>query len=265
MDAIRRIPVDVDGSVPPGATNAYVVGREDALLVDPGGESQALERALDERAPSAALVTHAHPDHVGGLARYVREYDLDVYCRAGYASRFETTTGQSPDRTVRDGATLRVGDVAVRVTSMPGHAPDHVALTVETPSVDGERILVGDIAVAEGSVFVGAPDGDMRGYLTALRRLCVRGPAELLPGHGPPITTPRATLARLVSHRLDRERRVLAAVRDGAATPDAIVDAAYEKDLTGLRDLARRAVIAHLEKLAVEGTVAWDGERARPT
>ncbi|HMB49646.1 MAG TPA: MBL fold metallo-hydrolase, partial [Natronoarchaeum rubrum] len=46
---------------------------------------------------------------------------------------------------------------------------------------------------------------------------------------------------------------------------DAVVEAAYDKDLSGVRDLARRAVIAHLEKLAVEGAVEWDGERARPS
>ena len=264
MDRIVRVPVDVRASrAPGGSTNAYVVGRDDALLVDPGGESTTLDRLLAERDPSAVIATHAHPDHVGGMARYAREYGLDVYCRAGYRSRLERATGLSPDRTVRAGTTLSAGDAAVRVTSTPGHAPDHVALTVDLPG--GDRVLVGDLAVAEGSVFVGPPDGDMRGYLTALRQLHARSPAELLPGHGPPIHDPRATLARLLSHRLERERRVLAAVRDGAVTPDAIVDAAYDKDLAGVRDLARGTVIAHLEKLAVEGAVDWDGVRARPT
>jgi len=42
------------------------------------------------------------------------------------------------------------------------------------------------------------------------------------------------------------------------------VDAAYEKDVSDVRDLARATVRAHLEKLAVEGHVRWDGERARP-
>ena len=265
MERIARVPVDVRASrAPGGSTNAYVVGRDDALLVDPGGESTALDRHLAERDPSAVIATHVHPDHVGGMARYAREHGLDVYCRAGYRSRLRRATGLSPDRTIRDGTTLRAGDATVRVTATPGHAPDHVALTVDLPDDAGDRVLVGDLAVAEGSVFVGPPDGDMRGYLTALRRLRARGPAELLPGHGPPIDDPRSTLVRLLSHRLERERRVLAAVRAGAATPDAIVDAAYDKDLAGVRDLARGTVIAHLEKLAVEDAVDWDGERARP-
>jgi len=273
MDPIASVAIPVSGPVPAGATNAYVLGRDDALLVDPAAESDELEQLLDARSPRAVLATHAHPDHVGALARYAREYDLTVYARSGYENRFERTTGVAPDDSLRDGDVLPAGDGAVEVTATPGHAPDHVALTVRAGADRtasgrrgdaGARVLVGDLAVAEGSVFVGSPDGDVRGYLTALRRLHARAPDELLPGHGPAIAEPRAVLERLLAHRLDRERRVLAAVRDGAATPDAVVAAAYDKDLSGVRDLARRAVIAHLEKLAVEGSIGWDGERARP-
>ncbi|GAA0661406.1 MBL fold metallo-hydrolase [Natronoarchaeum mannanilyticum] len=296
MDRIAGVPIPVSGPAPTGSTNAYVIGRSDALLVDPADESDELERALDRRSPAAVLATHAHPDHVGALAHYADEYDLDVYARSGYEKRFERATGVTPDAGVRDGDVVSAGEFGVDVTSMPGHAPDHVALTIDgvdatsmpghapdhvaltidgvdaTPGDGrqvpterrGARVLVGDLAVAEGSVFVGPPDGDMRGYLTALRRLHARAPGELLPGHGPAIDDPRAVLGRLIAHRLDRERAVLAAVRNGHETPDAVVDAAYEKDLSGVRDLARRAVIAHLEKLAVESAVEWDGERARP-
>ncbi len=270
MDRIASVSIPVSGPAPTGTTNAYVIGRSDALLVDPAGESDDLERALDRRSPTAVLATHTHPDHVGALARYAREYDLDVYTRSGYEKRFERATGVKPDANVRDGDVLPAGDFDVEATSTPGHAPDHVALTIggvdATPrsEVRNGRVLVGDLAVAEGSVFVGPPDGDMRGYLTALRRLHARGPAELLPGHGPAIDDPRAVLRRLIAHRLDRERTVLAAVRNGHETPEVVVETAYEKDLSGVRDLARRAVIAHLEKLAVEGSIEWDGERARP-
>ncbi|MFU8869246.1 MAG: hypothetical protein ACNA7R_15220, partial [Natronococcus sp.] len=138
---------------------------------------------------------------------------------------------------------------------------------------DGDRILVvgaggpivcGDCAVDEGSVVVGAPEGDVRAYLTTLRRLRAIDPPTLYPGHGPAIETPRETLERLIAHRLRRERRVLEAVDDGARSLAAILEGAYEKDLEGVRDLARATVRAHLEKLAVEGRLEWDGERATP-
>ena len=50
----------------------------------------------------------------------------------------------------------------------------------------------------------------------------------------------------------------------GARDVADIVEAAYEKDLTGVRDLAAATVRAHLEKLAVEGHVRWNGDRAVP-
>ncbi|ELK51590.1 putative metallo-beta-lactamase family hydrolase, partial [Haloferax sp. BAB-2207] len=108
-----------------------------------------------------------------------------------------------------------------------------------------------------------APEGDVRAYLVALRRLHARGPERLRPGHGPEITDPRATLARLVAHRNDRERAVLDAVRAGNATPDAVTDAAYDKDVSAVRDLARATVVAHIEKLAAERRVRWDPEAER--
>jgi hypothetical protein len=51
---------------------------------------------------------------------------------------------------------------------------------------------------------------------------------------------------------------VLTAVQEGATDVDGVVDAAYDKDLSGFDDLARATVVAHLEKLDVEGRVALD-------
>ncbi|MFW5903763.1 MAG: MBL fold metallo-hydrolase, partial [Halolamina sp.] len=137
-------------------------------------------------------------------------------------------------------------------------APDHVAFVLD----DG--IVSGDLALAEGSVVVDAGEGDMRGYLTALRRLLAMAPDRLYPGHGPVVENPRDRLAWLIDHRLEREKRVLSAVQGGATTLEEVLDAAYERDLSGVRDLAGRTVRAHLAKLAVEGRVVWDGSQARP-
>ncbi len=254
MTGIERTAVPYDRA-PGGATNAYVVGSEDALLVDPAGRTDELDAAVDERSVAHVAVTHAHPDHVGGVAHYADALDATVWCRAGREDRFERTAGVAPDKTFRPGRSLPGTDGATPLDT-PGHAPDHVAFRV------GDTVLVGDLAVAEGSVAVTAPDGDMRAYLIALRRLHAQNPERLLPGHGPAIKAPRETLARLVSHRRDRERRIETAVRGGARTLVDIVDAAYEKDLTGVREMAVRTVEAHLEKLAVEGRVEWDGELA---
>lgn len=250
-----RVHVPVETTAPGGGTNAYLVDGDEPLLVDPAARSDELTAAVEERGVAHVAVTHTHRDHVGAVEHYAGEYGATVWARAGREGRFERATGVTPDRTFREGK--EVGPVSVLET--PGHAPDHAAF------VSGDAALVGDLAFAEGSVFVGGSDGDMRAYLTTLRRLRTRGFETLHPAHGPTVEDPGATLERLIRHRLDREALVLDAVRSGAETPDDIVDIAYEgEDLTGVRRLARLAVGAHLDKLAAEGSVDWDGEHARP-
>lgn len=248
---MNPIPVPTETLAPHGATNAYVAG---GVLIDPAGRTEELDRAVDGANITDIVLTHTHPDHVGGVAHYAEVCDATVWARYGHEERFVDATGTDPDRTFREGT--KVGPLTVIETS--GHAPDHVAFATD------EGVVSGDLAVAEGSVVVAAGEGDLRAYLTSLRRLYAKDPAALYPGHGPVIEDPRTTIRRLIDHRLRREGRVLDAVRGGARTLPEVTDAAYDKDVSAVREFAERTVAAHLEKLAVEGKVVWDGERAVP-
>ena len=266
--AIDRVALPVDTRAPVGTTNAYLAA---GLLVDPAARADALDAAVgvDEGGGSGAetvavdaiAVTHTHPDHVGAVAAYADLTGAPVFAHADHVDRFAAATGVEPDETFRDGD--RVGDTPVRAVETPGHAPDHVAFAVG-PAGENERddtaarpreLLCGDLAVAEGSVVVGAPDGDLRDYLQSLARVRAAGYDRLLPGHRPAIADPEAVCDGLIDHRLARERAVLDAVEAGASDVESVVDAAYEKDLTGVEDLARATVVAHLEKLVAEGRI----------
>lgn len=251
---IERIPLEVPTRAPGGRTAAYVIGDDDALLVDPDAAADRLDEELDRVGHIA--VTHHHPDHVGRVAGYAAETNATVWCRYGRRAAFAEATGTEPDRTFREGTTIPVGGGRVTVRETPGHAAEHAAFDL------GAGLVIGDLAVAEGSVVVGAPEGDMRAYLTSLRRVWAMDPDRLFPAHGPVIDAPRPTCERLLRHRLDRERRVLSAVEAGNRTVADILDAAYEKDLEGVRDLAGRTVRAHLDKLQHEDRVRWDGSHA---
>ena len=253
---VERLPLEVPTRAPTGRTACYVLGRADALLVDPAATDERVEARLDDVAHVA--VTHHHPDHVGAVAEYADRANATVWCRYGREDAFEAATGATPDRTFREGTVVETGDGPVAVRDTPGHAPEHVAF-----EADG-NLVSGDLAVAAGSVVVGAPEGDMRAYVTSLRRVIGLAPDRLLPAHGPVIDDVRDTCERLIDHRLDRERRVLAAVESGSETVEDVLSAAYDKDLAGVEDLARATVRAHLEKLDHEGRVRWEGQRAVP-
>jgi glyoxylase-like metal-dependent hydrolase (beta-lactamase superfamily II) len=255
---VRRIALPREG-VPTESVNAYLHDPPDgpALLLDPGAEAQSLFDALDDVDIGHVALTHAHPDHAGALARVVAATDATVYAAAGHEDRFRATTDIAPDRSLTDGDRV----AGARVLATPGHAPDHLAFLVDAGAA------CGDLAVASGSLSVAAPDGDVRAYLRSLRRLRLRDPARLFPGHGPVVDDPRATVDRLYNHRCNRERRVLAAVRAGARDPDETLDEAYDAALGPLREQARATVVAHLEKLAAEGRIVWDPatETVEPT
>jgi len=253
-----RVSVPVETRAPTGETGACVLGTDPALLVDPPARSDRLDAVARDWGVGHVAVTHHHPDHVGAVARYAERHDATVWARIGRETPFERATGAAPDRTFREGTTIPTGEGSVRVLDTPGHAPEHVAFAY------GDVLACGDLAVAEGSVAVAAPEGDLRAYLTSLRRVYALSPGRLLPGHGPGIEDVRPVVERLIAHRLDRERRVLAAVEAGAQTVPEVCDGAYEKDLTGVRDLAEATVLAHLEKLAVEGRVRWKRSEVRP-
>lgn len=244
---------------PSGATNAYVLGADGALLVDPGNRTDELDTAVERVEVAHLAVTHHHGDHVDAVPEYAGKCGATVWARAGRVDAFVSGTGISPDRTFAPGSRIPAGDGEVTVIDTPGHAPEHVAFAFEG------GVLTGDLAVEPGTVVVGHPSGDMRAYLSSLRRLWARDPSMLYPGHGEVIDDPRATLERLVDHRLNRERRVLTAVCAGARTVSSITDAAYEKDVSAVRGLAEATVRAHLEKLAAEGSVQWDGDTVEPT
>lgn len=257
MVGIRGISVPVATRAEGDATTAYIIGDDEGILVDPAGRTEALDQAVAERGIRHITVTHTHPDHVGAVHHYAAQTGATVWCRAGYESRFREATNVEPDQTFREGRNL-LNDPPVTVMDTPGHAPDHAAFLVGQRETGNLDVLVGDLLIATGSIFVGPPDGDMRSYMVSLRRLMQTDSRCLYPGHGEPIEAPRQRISALLEHRRRRERRVQTAVEAGASTIDEILDMAYDKDLQGVEDLAAATVEGHLSKLSTEGRIRWD-------
>lgn len=203
-------------------TNSYVA---DGWVVDPGPNDprhlEAVMTAAGGRIEGIVL-THTHFDHSEGAQPLAR--------RAGGV---EVVLPKDGDE---------VGPF--RVLATPGHAPEHVALLFA-----GGVCFTGDTVLGQGSVFIAPGEGSLSAYLDSLRRLRALELRVLCPGHGPYVHAPAAKLDEYISHRLERERRLVEALADGLRTEDELLDRAWPEVPVELRPAAALTLRAHLEKL----------------
>lgn len=231
-------------------TNSWLlraVGARGAVAVDPGPDDREhLARLADAGPIELILVTHGHPDHVEGLARFA---DL-----TGAPIRSADPTHGTP---VTDGAILEAAGLRIEVLATPGHTADSVSYLVRDAA--DPAVLTGDTVLGAGSTVVMWPDGDLGAYLASLDRLHALGPLPVLPGHGPALADCAAAAAGYRAHRQSRLDQVRSALHDGADGADAVLDAVYPGLDSSLRAAAERTVRAQLAYLA-DDTAGRDRE-----
>lgn len=270
---IERLALRTPTLPPATHTNAYLVGHGEAILVEPASPyPEEIRRAVrwvedaQRRGvrPVALVATHHHADHVGGATALADALSLPLWAHAETAARLAGRVRF--DRLLEDGARIELaGDPPLRVDAVltPGHAPGHLCLLERASGA----LICGDMVASVGTILVEPQDGDMALYLRSLRAMKALRPRTLLPAHGDPIDDPDACLDRYVAHRLERERRVLAALEGfgGAATPAQLVPTAYADAPPTVWPLAALSTEAHLLKLVEEGrAVQLDAGRYGP-
>lgn len=261
---VWRLELEVHTLPPYDHTNAYLIANAGVgLLVDPGaaddGALAVMSAALEHagvRLVKGVLLTHTHPDHTGGVEGFVAwaeaagHSNLAVYVHANEAGRLPETWNPV---VLQGERTLMVGDVAVACLLTPGHSPGHLTLVLSSQGEDRpEAALVGDLAVASGSVWVGHPEGDVAAYLQSLERISALRPRVLGPGHGQAIVAVQKRLSELALHRQEREQQVLDALQQGQATAAEITERIYVGHPPEVIRLAEQSVLAHLLKLMNE-------------
>ena len=186
------------------AENCYLVydpAHAETVLVDPGEEP---ERFLAEarrlgRTIGAIWITHAHVDHISGVAA-VREQtgapvhlhpdDLPLYenlAQQGLWFGLRLSAPPAPEVALRHGQRLRVGGVELEVRHTPGHSPGHVCFVAPGVVLGGDVLFQGSIGRTD------LPGGDYDTLIASIRRELLPLPDATVvhPGHGPATTIGR--------------------------------------------------------------------------
>jgi glyoxylase-like metal-dependent hydrolase (beta-lactamase superfamily II) len=243
-------------------TNTYVIGDGGPyLVIDPGPDDAThLDRivsATDGRI-ERILCTHSHTDHSPGAAALRARTGAAVHGRPAPQDDYQDER-YAPDVTIEDGERFVVPGAQLRALHTPGHASNHVCFLFEPEG----WLCTGDHLMNGSTVVILPPDGSMRLYLESLHRLRALPLRALVPGHGAVMPDAIGEIDRVVAHRLERERKVVDALRRqaGDATLDTLVPEVYADTPVALHRLARFSLLAHLQKLAEDGRARQDGER----
>ncbi len=185
--------------------NCAVVLDEDsgqAAVIDPGDEAPRILEAVHELGATvtAILLTHAHLDHVLGVAGVaeatgapvlLHPADLPLYsavAEQGRAFMIPAEPGPPPDGELAAGQIVDVGSIRLRVLHTPGHSPGSVSFLLD--GAGRGLVFPGDALFARGIGRTDLPGGDYRTLMTSIRSelLALDPTTRVIPGHGPETT-----------------------------------------------------------------------------
>lgn len=199
-------------AVPPFMKNGFVLGCEvtrEGVVIDPGDDVDLLLAAVDKHAlkPVAILLTHAHLDHVTGVAQAKRALNVPVWLheadnflyegvvQQGMMFGFRVEAQPAVDHFYEADQKLRFGEYEISVHHTPGHCPGGVCLAVNgdprtAGPTDRRSLFVGDTLFAGSIGRTDLPGGDLETLLRSIREVLFSFPdgTPVYSGHGEPTT-----------------------------------------------------------------------------
>lgn len=185
--------------------NGYLVaaaGSDEAAFIDPGDEvDELIARAAEERlVVQAILLTHAHLDHITGVAQAKAAFQAPAWLHRdddflygaveeqGLMFGLRVQTQPPVDRFYEPGQRLTIGGLEISVHLTPGHSPGGVCL--EVLENGATQLFVGDTLFAGSIGRTDLPGGDHETLIRAIRTVLFAFPDDtpVHPGHGPSTT-----------------------------------------------------------------------------
>ncbi|CAH3180895.1 unnamed protein product [Porites lobata] len=245
-------------------TNTYLVGTgKSRILIDTGSRGSGeyiahLKEVLTNNQTSVQeiLVTHWHPDHVGGILDVVKglgdagNVRISKLPQEGVSEEIGGHTAAHKYNFLKDGDEITTEGATLKVYHTPGHTTDHMVLYLK----EENAVFSGDCILGQGT----AVFEDLFTYMKSLQAILNLSPHLIYPGHGPVIQEAVSKITEYIEHRNLREKQILEALEkdpNDAVTAMDIVKKVYTDTPWHLHRAAENNVNHHLTKLEKEGRV----------
>ncbi|MGD2177365.1 MAG: MBL fold metallo-hydrolase [Anaerolineae bacterium] len=186
-------------------TNCYIVGCEEThrgAVIDPGGEGQKIVQEIERSGLEIqyVLVTHAHFDHIGGIADVIDATAAKLALHPNERPLLEAGGGASiwglkmkpsppPDIELYQGQLITLGALNLEVLFTPGHSPGGVTFYEAAEGVAFD----GDLLFSNGIGRTDLLGGDRETLMRSIKEVLFALPDDtvIYPGHGPKTTVER--------------------------------------------------------------------------
>ncbi|MFH1415003.1 MAG: MBL fold metallo-hydrolase [Elusimicrobiota bacterium] len=183
------------------SSNCYILYTDNAVIIDPGAESERIIRTIDKLSVpvSHIIYTHAHWDHIGagydvkshtGAEVLLGKRDLDIFHH--FRSKMEIKLGAEvrpaePDRLVEDGDIIKSGSMELKIMETPGHTPGGISINTNGMLFSGDVIFYNSIGRTD------LPGGSMDELKDSILNKIYKldDNVEIFPGHGSTTTIGR--------------------------------------------------------------------------
>jgi len=162
----------------PFGTNAYIVTcpvTSTSAVVDAPGEADTILERLKGTHPKCILMTHNHMDHVGALVALQSKLSVPVAAHSADADNLPL----EPDRKLRDGDGVSIGEIHITVLHTPGHTPGSLCFLTGSYLLSGDTIFPG----GPGKTWSPAAFKQIVASLTS-KIFVLPDETEVYPGHG---------------------------------------------------------------------------------